>query len=421
MHLPHASRILALILSLVVVAPTNRLAAAPPIDPDEARPHVDWTEADKVVGRVAFVSGRIVRVGSAGRVNFLNFDTERDGKFTGIVYGPFLDRFPGSLKDLYEGKHVRMKGLVTTFAGRPQVQVTSPDQIRVLESPDQPPPFVAAKTREFGREITVATFNILNLFDDVDDPYHNDENTTPKPRDELEHVAKAIRTLDADVIAFQEVENRGYLERFIEVFLADMGYTNVVLFDGNDLRGIDPCLVSRIPVGRVTSHRHLRFTAPDGRPGRFRRDVIAVELLPPGRDPFEIWVVHLKSNSGGRDLAEPIRLGEAHELRRLLDNRLSHDPKARIIVCGDFNDVWDSPSVQTIVGKGEHALTCPAEKLPEKDRITYNKEPHRSMIDFILMSPGMAETYVDDSYKIHPGAVDTTGSDHNAVAARFRP
>jgi len=388
--------ILGLILFVAGLGRVTTALATPPIDPNEARPHVDWTDAHQVVGRVAFVSGKIVRVGSSGRVNFLNFDTERDGKFTGIVFKPFLERFPGSLKSLYEDKYVRIRGLVTTYGGRPQIQITSPDQIEVLEAPAEVKPLPEVRAPSIGEEITLATYNILNLFDEVDDPYRNDENTTTKPREELERVAKAIRNLNADVLAMEEVENRWYLDRFLEVFLPDMGYENVVLYEGNDVRGIDVCLVSRLPVGRVTSHRHLRFTDPLGRPGRFRRDLIAVEILPPKGKPFEMWVVHLKSNSEGREHAEPIRLGEARELRKLLDERFSQDPKARIIVCGDFNDTWDSPSLKTIVGEGEHALNCAAGELPEDQRISYNREPHRSMIDFILVSPAMAETYVKD-------------------------
>ncbi len=393
--------------------------AGPPIDPDEARPHVDWTDAHKVVGKVAFVSGRIVGVGSSGRVNFLNFEQERPARFTGIVFQPFVDNFPGSLKDLYEGKYVRIRGMVTTYAGKPQIQITSPGQIEVLDEPLPVKALAEPRRRPVGSELTLATFNILNLFDEIDDPYRNDESTRTKPRSELEDVAKTIRKINADVLALQEVENRGYLRRFIEVFLADMGYEHVVHYEGNDVRGIDVCLLSRVPVGPVTSYRHIRFKDEADRTMSFRRDVLAVELLPPQGKPFEVWLLHLKSNSGGREHAEPVRMGEAKELRRMLDERLGDDPKARIVVCGDFNDTWDSETLKTIVGTGPKAMRCAADELPEEKRITYNREPYRSMIDFILISPGMAEHYVKGSYRIHHGSVETIGADHNPVSARF--
>jgi exonuclease III len=61
-----------------------------------------------------------------------------------------------------------------------------------------------------------------------------------------------------------------------------------------------------------------------------------------------------------------------------------------------------------------------ADEVPEDQRITYNKEPYRSMIDFILCSPGMASRYVKGSFGIHTGTVESSGSDHNPISARFR-
>ncbi len=47
--------------------------AEPAIHPDEGLKHLSWTDAQKAVGENAFISGKVINVGSAGRVNFLNF------------------------------------------------------------------------------------------------------------------------------------------------------------------------------------------------------------------------------------------------------------------------------------------------------------------------------------------------------------
>jgi exonuclease III len=60
------------------------------------------------------------------------------------------------------------------------------------------------------------------------------------------------------------------------------------------------------------------------------------------------------------------------------------------------------------------------EQLTEQQRVTYNQEPYREMIDFILVSPGMAERYVAGSYEIRDGSLQESGSDHNPVYCRFR-
>jgi len=360
-------------------------------------------------------------VGKSGRVNFLNFDTQRPPQFTGIIFKKSLDNFPKPLKEMYLDKIVRIRGRVVTYQDKPQIVVTDPKQIEILAK--LPETSVPAKSRQHALangEVRIATYNVLNLFDDQDDPYHADETTPAKPRAELEHLAKSIRALDADVVALEEVENRGYLQRFVQALLPDMGYRDIVLLEGNDLRGIDVCLLSRLPVGTVCSHRHLRFAGPDGVERRFSRDLLAATILPPGGKAFEMWVVHLKSNSGGREYSEPIRLAEVGEVRKLLDQALTVDPQARILLLGDFNDTWSSKTLQTVVGSGATALWSVASELGEKKPDTYNQGEFHSMIDFILCTPAMAKTYVKGSCRVIPGSPKSTGSDHNPVTARFR-
>lgn len=338
-----------------------------------------------------------------------------------MIFEDSLANFPKPPREMYAGKIVRIRGVVSAFRDQPQIVVSGPDQVEVL---DALPPTVLPKKSPPPRtrpgEVVVAGYNVLNLFDDVDDPYHADEGTPAKPRDEMERVAATIRELNADVLAVQEVENRGYLERFVEVFLPDMGYREVVLVEGNDSRGIDVALLSRLPVGEVRSHQHVSFAGVGDRPSRFNRDVLAVTLEPRGAEPFDVWVVHLKSNSGGREAAEPIRMGEARELRRMLDAELAADPAARILVVGDFNDTWESQTMATIAGQSSSAMWSVAADHADPAALTYNRGEFRSMIDFILCTPAMSRQFVKGSCRIPQGSVETTGSDHNPVAATFR-
>ena len=394
-------------------------ADGPSIGPNEGRPQVSWQDAGKVVGRVAWVSGKVVDFKQVKHLYLLRLGEDmKNWGFTIVIPNEDVPNFPDPPSLMYVGKYVRGRGLVTTYAGQPQIFVRSPEGIEVLAEPPQIPPYQPVKV-EAKDEITVASYNILNLFDDQDDPYHNDEFTPVKPRAELERLAKVIRAVSPDVLALQEVESRGYLGRLLEVFLGDLGYQHVVHYEGNDLRGIDVCLVSRVPVGPVRSHRHVSFPDGEGRPMHFNRDLLCVEIQPPGGRPFEVWVVHLKSKSGG-EAAETMRVGEARYVRQLLDKRLQANPEERIIVCGDFNDYWDSTAVKTIVGSGTTALKSFADELPADQRITFNKEPYRSMIDYILCSPATARGYVKGSFRIWAGSVESSGSDHNPISAKFR-
>lgn len=236
----------------------------------------------------------------------------------------------------------------------------------------------------------------------------------------MEALARSITALNADVLAMEEVENRDYLQRFVDVFLRDMGYKHVVLIEGNDKRGIDVALVSRIPVGAVRSHQYLQFQHADGTPEHFQRDALCVELRPDQGKPFEAWVVHLKSKSGDDPAAtEPIRLAEATKLRELLDAELAGNLQVRFVVMGDFNDTFDSKSLKTIVGQGPCAL-WPANSDLKTPYVTFNEAEFRSVIDFILCSPAMAKSYVPGSFHVPQGSVERTGSDHNPIAAVFK-
>lgn len=360
-------------------------------------------------------------VGGTNNIQFINFSQTDRAAFKGVIHARDLSKFPVPLAEPYLRHKVEIEGFVSLYNGNPQIVISDPKQVRVVT--EFPPSFLPEFKRvAVGDEIVVATCNALNLFDAEDDPYTNDDSTPQKPKQELEALARMLRGINADVVAMQEVESRGYLQRFLDVYLPDLGYEHVVFYEGNDLRGIDVCLISRVPVGKVISHRHLRF--PSHTPGkeweRFQRDLLRVELRPTHGDPFEIWVVHLKSNAGGTEEAEPIRLSEAEELRRLVVERLTADPGAAFLICGDFNDVWESPTLKSIVGDMSMSLRAFFEEAPADQRITYNQEPFRTMIDFQLCSPAMADRFVAGSYAIVAGSPELTGSDHNPVVSRYR-
>jgi len=398
---------------------TGTAATAPQFAPDEGLERIRWEAAREHMGEEVVVVGRCIDSRTNSRGIVLYFDLPRNKSLKLFVRRESLERFQTAPDSAYPGRWVAARGLIDEFNGEPELVLTSPDQIRVLA--DEPKLTATTKPAAWSREtVRIGSFNVMNLFDTYDDPYTHDETTPFKPRAALEQVAATIRQLNADVLALVEVENRGVLERFNRALLSDMGYGEVVLFEGNDGRGIDVALLSRLPVGAVTTYRHLSFPLPGGGETRFRRDLLRVRIEPPGAAAFDVFVVHLKSKRGETQGSAPIRQAEATELRRICDEILKQDAAARFLVCGDFNDTWDSPALKTIRGSGATALTCAFEQLPTDKRVTYNREPHRSMIDYILCSPAMAKAYVDRSYGLVDGSTSTIGSDHNPIGAEFR-
>ncbi|HOW72353.1 MAG TPA: endonuclease/exonuclease/phosphatase family protein [Phycisphaerae bacterium] len=394
---------------------------------EEYLPTIGVAHAGDFLEQEVFVIGKIggSRQVAAGHLN-LDLQDEQGHTLKVFIRRKYLPNFPASPAQLYAGKVVRIRGRLYLFENKPDLPITHPGQVRVLPDDAKPPTepqwpirIKPAMSAAPGAEITVGSYNLLNLFDDVDDPYYADDILDAKPRHELEALATSIRKLNADVLAVAEVENRGILETFARRFLPDMGY-EPVLIEGNDDRGIDVGVLSRLPVGRVISHRHLRFKDADGKVSRFRRDLLQVRIEPPGGTPFDVFVVHLKSKGGVEEGGIETRTAEAREIRRILDDLLKRESQALFVLCGDFNDTLDSEPLMSILGKGATQLASFVNDLPPDNRVTFNQTPHLSMIDFILASPGMAGRYVAKSYGILPGSPETSGSDHNPVFARFR-
>lgn len=383
---------------------------------DAGVPIIDWKDASKHVSKEVIVQGTIIVTKNTGKICFLNFDKARS--FTAVVHEANYKNFPQPPESAYKRKLVRIHGTITTYKGKPQIEVTKPEQITVLEEATPIPPPPEHKTREFSGTVTIGAFNLLNLFDEYDDPYHSDEGTPAKPKEQLEKVAARIRAADADVLAVEEVENRFYLERFVASMLPDMGYQHVVCFEGNDKRGIDVALLSRLPVGPVTSHMYERFSDGSGADAWFQRDLLQVRIEPPDAPAFQVFVVHLKSKRSGGE-SDQTRLAECRQARKILDHEIAKDKDALFVICGDFNDTFDSDSLKTLRGAGPAALVDFQKDLP-KDAVSYNANPYRSIIDFVLASPAMGKRYEDKSYRVIDGTVETGGSDHNPVVVKFK-
>ncbi len=169
------------------------------------------------------------------------------------------------------------------------------------------------------QSVTVMSFNVQNLFDNVDDPGKDDKAYLPIEakqndahiagcnlievdswRDECLHLdwndatidhklnvlAASIRQVDggrgADIIAFQEVENASILNRLRTEKLGDLGYGPAILVEGSDVRGIDVAFLSKLPLeGKAVLHPLSLPDFPD-REGDTRGVLEATFVLPDG-------------------------------------------------------------------------------------------------------------------------------------------
>ena len=107
--------------------------------------------------------------------------------------------------------------------------------------------------------------------------------------------------MGADVLAVQEVEHIGILNEFNSKHLNN-AYRYRVLIEGNDPRFIDVGILSKLPIGAVTSYQTA--VHPE-RPEQtiFGRDLLEVEILNEDRTKklFTLYNNHLKSHCGDED------------------------------------------------------------------------------------------------------------------------
>ncbi len=167
--------------------------------------------------------------------------------------------------------------------------------------------------------VTVMTFNLQNLFDNLDDPGKDDKAYLPiAAKQSASHIAACteikvdswrqeclnldwsdaaidhklsvladtIRQVNngagADLIVVQEVENVSILDRLRTQELADLGYRAAIVVDGDDVRGIDVGMLSKLPLAEKPILHPLALPDFPQRQGDTRGVLQATFVLPGG-------------------------------------------------------------------------------------------------------------------------------------------
>jgi endonuclease/exonuclease/phosphatase family metal-dependent hydrolase len=301
--------------------------------------------------------------------------------------------------------------------------------------------------------------------------------------DERQLTAEALIDTQADVVCLQEVESEAALRVFRDEYLhrtlqprvardikaalpelrrqaatrAENGpkwlrdqlakarlasegrhfYPHYRVMEGNDGRGIDVGLLSRLPLAVVASHAHLTFAEVPGawservekllvgewedrgkaqglpRPTInsriFRRDCLEATVDVSGR-PFTLYICHLKANPPFREMTFPLRRAEVFAMRQIISRRFGRETaEANWAICGDLNDYVDVDGEREMLdlASGQPQASALAEILDgttpfgvdvnrfiadPRDRWTsyFPRDDIYSQLDHIIVSPGVA-------------------------------
>ncbi len=264
--------------------------------------------------------------------------------------------------------------------------------------------------------IRLATYNILNLFDEQDDPslsgrfddwFDNDKGMRAKPADQQAAVAATMRLLDADVIGLEEIESFDALIEFREKYLQGMGYDHVVSIDVGQERGIEQAVLSRFPIREATvwPTQSLGGVHPAmvgsrkndlaGQPIDSRRSPLRVVVEVPaeraGGKPYELtlFVVHHKSGFG----YDYWREREVAKLMETIREMQSRDPSRNIAVVGDFNA---RPQDRPVRMYSEAGMIDTLANRVEGEAKYLTHESDRT-IDFIFVNGALQNEIVENS------------------------
>ncbi len=94
---------------------------------------ISWQDADKYYGQYKTIDGIIVKTHNSGKAVFLNFHPNWKRYFTAVIFERHFHLFPPNPEKYYLGKHVRVRGIIKEYKGKPEIILTSPAQIQVIE------------------------------------------------------------------------------------------------------------------------------------------------------------------------------------------------------------------------------------------------------------------------------------------------
>ena len=247
---------------------------------------------------------------------------------------------------------------------------------------ERPLPTIRAASED---ELSIATFNVENLFDLVTPhPSSPPIPTVFEYRNKLEKIAQTIVAMGAPtIIGLQEVENLDILQDLVEQeAIAEFGY-QPFLIEGNDSRGIDVGYLVRSDRATVES------VAAHDAPGElFARPPLVITVtahLASGDQTVIVLNNHFLSLSAGEQATEPVRTAQAAWNVELVAELSAANPAAHFVVLGDLNSFYQTLPLDTLEAAGlQHVYRY----LGDGERpYTYIFEGRTQTLDHIVVSP----------------------------------
>jgi len=268
--------------------------------------------------------------------------------------------------------------------------------------------------------VTIATYNVENYLaaDRVIDRTYR--QAYPKTEAAKQALRTVIRSLNADILALEEMGAQPYLEELQRDLASEgLAYPHAELLENSADPDRHVAVLSRRPFDAVTKHADLTFSY-FGKKEAVKRGLLEVRIATEAGE-LTVFVVHLKSRFTDRDDDPSSALRRAGEATAVRDRVLKIFPKpaaARFLILGDCNDSTASKPLRALAQKGNTDI---AEILPAADSRGeiwthfYKKEESYSRVDHVLVSPKLKAAVVGSAAKICDAPETAAASDHRPV------
>ncbi|MGH7133428.1 MAG: endonuclease/exonuclease/phosphatase family protein [Phycisphaerales bacterium] len=287
-------------------------------------------------------------------------------------------------------------------------------------------------------------------------PGNDEGGTGPKSDAACRAVAAAIKRIDADVLAVQEIESLETLTAFRDKYLSGQGYDFIASIDAGDPRGIECAVLSRFPLSgaKVYLHEKLEGVHPEklgrdanpeaGKPLIMKRSPLQVTVTIPAAKIAELlkiqdaaaadvkdyqltlFSVHHKS---GREFGF-LRAAEAKRTAEIANGLLKEYPGLNVVVLGDCNAQGKEAAIEAYIAAGftdlfgdrqrEDATTITHSSGRAIDHIFFNPDAAKEIAPGSRFVLGTADRPKGSDWRTTPAPSDWA-SDHYPVVVDLRP
>lgn len=250
-------------------------------------------------------------------------------------------------------------------------------------------------------ELSLASWNLENLFDTEDDPKtQGDEDYTPQsPKKwtperleiKLNNLASVIGKMNGgkgpDVLGVCEVENRKVVEMLVAKLQPLGRKYEIIHQDSPSERGIDCAIIFDSGVFQLADSKFHHVPAEN------TRDIVEAKFHRKNSDLY-VFMDHWPS----RYHEESFRMKAGDVARKRIDEILATDPKADIILLGDFNDDITNESIRDHLRTAASAENLPTgtmfdtlDHLRTEGKGTLVYKNKWDLLDHIIISPGLLD------------------------------